>query len=60
MELQLESMVIKNVIKIYNYYEKREFRSSFYQEGALRMKPVKQPDSTPANGIVAIQLSGIS
>ena len=34
--------------------------SSIYHEGALRMKPVKQPDSTPANGMVAIQLDGIS
>jgi hypothetical protein len=59
--MQLESKVIKNVIKIYNYYETRNFSVfSVYQDGALRMKPVKQPDRTPAKGMVAIQLENVS
>jgi len=31
--------------------------SSLYHDGALRMKPVKQPAATPAMGIVAIHLN---
>jgi hypothetical protein len=40
------------------YYEKREsLLVTLYHDGALRMKPVKQPDRTPANGMVAIHLT---
>lgn len=56
--MQPESKVIKNVIKIYNYYGRTRISlQSLYHEGALRMKPVKQPDRTPAKGMVAIQLN---